>query len=92
MAYDETSIRVLKPSEVYDQFEWVRANELAKQHKKPLACVERGIEACRVTGVPLDYYIERYLKNNKNTLKNETFENAYFEIMKKSQQRRNKKR
>ncbi|MCL1128091.1 hypothetical protein [Shewanella surugensis] len=88
MAYDETSIRVLKVDEIYDRFEWVRANELAKEYKQPLACVERGIEACRVTDTPLDYFIERYLKNNKDTLKNETFENAYFDIMKRSQWRR----
>ncbi|MCL1128003.1 hypothetical protein [Shewanella surugensis] len=42
MAYDATSIRVLKAEEVYDRFEWVRANELAKEYKKPLACVERA--------------------------------------------------
>ncbi|MCL1123183.1 hypothetical protein [Shewanella surugensis] len=83
MSYDASSIRILSDDEVCDKFEWVRAHELATEYKQPLRCVERAIEACRVTGTPLEHYIERYLKNNKSIPKDHTFENAYLDIMKR---------
>lgn len=79
--YNASSIRILKPEEAEQRFEWLRAENLATQYSKPLEFVERGIEACRRASVDLDFFIKRYLEGDKSGEKNILLEEAFLELM-----------
>lgn len=64
MAYTAENIKILSDKEVCDSFTWLRAHELANEYKRPVAFIERHIEACRLAGVDLDWFISKYLKGN----------------------------
>lgn len=80
--YDSKSIRILKPDEIENRFEWAHVVALAEKY--PLAnigFIGRGLEACRRCSVESDYFINRYLIKDGKTPPNPDVENAYKEIM-----------
>jgi hypothetical protein len=62
MSYDASSIQILEHEAVLERFFWAKAGELAYTYKRPLAWIERGLQACERVNVPHDYFIDRYLK------------------------------
>lgn len=62
MTYDASSIQVLDRDEVFSKFFWAKANDLSITYCRPLAWIERGLQACERACVPHDYFIDRYLK------------------------------
>ena len=61
MAYDEHSIRVMSADEIEQRFDWLRLENLAKEHRLPVDWVRRGFEACWRLGIGPDYFIDRYI-------------------------------
>jgi hypothetical protein len=80
--YDASSIKILAPDEASSRFDW--ANVIALADKYPLKSVkhiQRGLEACRRCSVDPDYFIQRYLDDNKAIPVNRDVEASYREIM-----------
>ena len=75
--YNAASIRILKPAEACEKFEWLKANKLAQQYAVPLAFVERGIKASIQLNMPLDYFIKRYLEGLRDIPMNFEFNEVY---------------
>jgi len=79
--YDSRSIKILSQIE-QDEFNFALVARLTAEF--PLyseRIIRRGIEACRRAGVSTDYFIERYLKDNKvNYPLNKLVEDAYKDI------------
>ncbi|HGD8877279.1 TPA: hypothetical protein ACI7KG_004936 [Escherichia coli] len=61
MAYDEHSIRVMSADEIEQRFDWLRLENLAKEHRLPVDWVRRGFKACWRLGIEPDYFIDRYI-------------------------------
>ena len=64
--YTAASIRILKPEEVEDRFDFAKAGALAVQYGKDRKWIERGLAACRDCGVHPSYFIERYVMGDKS--------------------------
>ncbi|EPR6391085.1 hypothetical protein ACU7RR_004291 [Providencia stuartii] len=62
MSYDEKSIRILKPEEAIDRFDWLKAEELAREYTCPLDWVKRGFEASRRLGISPEHFIDKYVR------------------------------
>jgi len=80
--YDASSIRILNPDEYSNKFFWAKAGDLASQYKKPEPWIRRGLEACERVTVPHDYFISRYLLNDKSIPRNPTVDLVFLEILK----------
>jgi hypothetical protein len=80
--YDASSIRILSPDEYSAKFFWAKAGDLAIKHNKPEAWIRRGLEACERVSVPHDYFIGRYLLNDKSIPRNPTVDLVFIEILK----------
>ena len=78
--YNADCIKIKKSSD----FDFSYAHDLAHEYIKPLIFVQRGFEACRRAGMPIDYFITRYLKGDKSTLRNELVEQAYRSILRET--------
>ncbi|WP_061371528.1 hypothetical protein, partial [Salmonella enterica] len=61
MAYDEYSIRVMSADEIEQRFDWLRLENLAKEHRLPVDWVRRGFEACCRLAIEPDSFIDRHL-------------------------------
>jgi hypothetical protein len=61
-SYTASSIVILTPDETNARFGWLRVQGLAAEYRKPVAWIQRGLEACRRAGIDDDYFIARYLK------------------------------
>lgn len=77
--YDENSIRILTAAEV-NQFDWHRAEILAKEHSQPVEWVKRGFEASRRLGISPDYFVEKYILHN-DLPGNSEFEMVFREVL-----------
>lgn len=62
MAYTAANIKV---QEFTDDI-WSQAVSLAQEYGKPVAFIERGLEACQLARVGNSYFINRYLKEDKS--------------------------
>jgi len=80
--YDASSIRILSPDEYASKFFWAKAGDLATKYKKPEPWIRRGLEACERVHVPHDYFINRYLLNDKSVPRNPTVDLVFIEILK----------
>ena len=60
--YDETSIKILKPSEIEDRFPWTIIDSLAHEYSIPREPIERGYIACQQVGLSFQFYIDKYIK------------------------------
>lgn len=60
--YTAASITVLAQEQVLERFFWAKAHDLAQTYHRPLAWIERGLQACERVRKPHDYFIDRYLK------------------------------
>ena len=85
--YDASSIRILSPDEYSTKFFWAKAGDLATQYNKPEAWIRRGLEACERVTVPHDYFISRYLLNDKSIPRNPTVDLVFLEILKEDSRR-----
>ncbi|HFP3305971.1 TPA: hypothetical protein ACHF9X_005260, partial [Escherichia coli] len=47
--------------EIEQRFDWLRLENLAKEHRLPVDWVRRGFEACWRLGIGPDYFIDRYI-------------------------------
>jgi len=61
--YDSSSIQILGDQEIIREarFDWAIADQWAITYNKPLVWVTRSIQACRNTGVDLDWFKQKYL-------------------------------
>ena len=90
--YNADSIRVLKEEEVNDKFgHWAKAAELSYQYRKPEEVIVMALEACRRSNTPIQYYIDRHLKQpmgeyDKSIPINTLFADAYNEILKEERE------
>lgn len=80
MTYDSNNIRILKEEEI-NEFPWRMIEVLADKYIKPLEAVTRGLEVCYLTGTPISYFEDRYLKGDKSVPENETYTLAYMEVL-----------
>ena len=81
-SYDAHSIQILEENEAEERFEWLKLGKLATEYSVPLECIQRGFQACQLTGTSFEeFFIEKYLKKNKTIPKSQPFENAYIELM-----------
>jgi hypothetical protein len=86
MAYDEHSIRVMSADEIEQRFDWLRLENLAKEHRLPVDWVRRGFEACWRLGIGPDYFIDRYIFKRDVPLVPE-FEVVFREIVNENRYR-----
>ena len=71
---------VLDADQRADRFDWVRAAELAARYKRPAEWVSRGLEACRRSRAPADYFIQRYLER-RPIPRNDVVDAAYRDLL-----------
>jgi len=67
------------------------AAELSYQYRKPEELIVKALEACRRSNTPIEYYIERHLKQpigeyDKSIPVNTLFSDAYNEILKEERE------
>ena len=79
--YTADSIKILKPEEATERFEWLKIQELAKQYCCTPQWIERGFEACWRAGESKDYFIERYLKKNREIAVNPHVSMAFRDLL-----------
>jgi hypothetical protein len=80
MNYDASSIRILSEIE-RDVFNFHLIAKLKLEYPNyPAHVIEIGIEACRRASIDTNYFVERYLKGNKEIPLNSAVESAYSEI------------
>lgn len=79
-SYNADSIRILDGDQITEMFVWAEAAELAAQYRRPQKWIERGLEACRRSGVGRDYFIDRFLKRLP-VERNEVVDAAYRELL-----------
>ena len=81
--YGASNIKVLSNEESLEH-DFVLIDYLATKYCKPVEWVKRSVEACRLCNVdPRDYFVERYLKNNKSIPMNHEVNEVSREIQKK---------
>ncbi|TKG17752.1 hypothetical protein [Vibrio lentus] len=80
--YNADSIRILSPEELAAKaFPWDTVEQLVDRYTAPKETVQRGIEACFFTNTPVDYYENRYLKNDRTVPIIQEHYDAYLELM-----------
>lgn len=62
--YNADCIRVLRPDEVEEKFEWMQIQGLANEYKCSPKWIARGFEACWRSGVDKEYFIQKYLEKD----------------------------
>lgn len=62
MPYDASAIQILDSEQVCQKFVWAKAGTLAERYKKPLAWIERGLQACDRIGIDHSFFIQKYLE------------------------------
>ena len=67
MPYTAASIQVKE----YSDDIWAQAASLSEQYGKPVAFIERGLEACQLARIGNSYFIDRYLKEDKSVKLNQ---------------------
>lgn len=87
MNYDEKSIRILKPEEAIDRFDWLKAEELAKEYTCPLEWVKRGFEASRRLGISPEHFINKYVRK-LDIPKDIEFESVFIELLNEERHKR----
>lgn len=80
--YTAKDIRILAPEEAVSRFEWAHIGALAAKHHRPAEWIERGFRACQHVGVPVDYFVERYLEG-KPVARREDVDAAFRELFAK---------
>lgn len=64
--YNAASIRILSPLEASERFGFARASELARLHPEtPHDFITRMVEACQLSGWPVELAERRYLAGDK---------------------------
>ncbi len=63
--YDASCIKILTEKEAEERFPWVKIERLAQEYLRDKDWIANGLEACVRCGVPQEYFIEYYLKKNK---------------------------
>ena len=61
-SYTAKNIKILKSGEAEERFVWMQAHTLAEKYCKPVAFIERGIEAYSLAGATTQDFIDRYLE------------------------------
>jgi hypothetical protein len=64
--YSAKDIKILSGQEALVLMSWLNAETLATQYQRDLKFIQRGLLACRNADVPECYFVERYLKQNKD--------------------------
>jgi hypothetical protein len=64
--YTADNIKILSNQEAVEDMPWLQIESLAKRYNKDVDFVKRGIEACLLADVSPNYFIDRYLKGNKD--------------------------
>jgi hypothetical protein len=85
--YDASSIRILNPEEYSNKFFWAKAGDLAIKYNMPEPWIRRGLDACERGNVPHDYFINRYLLNDKSIPHNQTVDLIFLEVLKENKRR-----
>ena len=75
--YDEHSIQILTQPEVTEIFEWAEIGALAHQYGMPVKLIERGFAACAAVGISPEYFVKRYLMNDRSVQFREDVDAAY---------------
>lgn len=66
--YDASNIKILTQHEAEERFSWVYIENLAATYLRDKAWIALGLEACVQCKVPQEYFVEYYLKKNKETV------------------------
>lgn len=83
--YTANAIRVLKPEETIERFDWVRTGEWASGYPHvPAEFISRAIEACRRAGVDLEYIKHRYLDGDLSVPLNEAVDEQMRQILREA--------
>ena len=82
--YTAKNIKVLSSEEAENQFGWLKAGKLAAKYHKPLAFIERGLEAYRLAGASAEAFEDRYLKKLPDAPKNHEAELISIELQRKA--------
>ena len=75
--YDADAIKILAPTEVIERFEWAETGALAHQYKTPVKLIQRGFAACAAVGISPEYFVQRYLMNDRSVQFREDVDEAY---------------
>lgn len=78
--YTAKDIRILSDEDIIEKFDWAKIGSLSEQYKAPTEWIERGFMACDRAGVPVEYFIDRYLKKDKEVPFHEGVDEAYREL------------
>jgi hypothetical protein len=79
MSYTAKNIKIKE----YSEDIWSQAISLAEEYGKPVAFIERGLEACQLARVGNDYFIDRYLKEDKSVAINREVNEISRELLRK---------
>jgi hypothetical protein len=83
--YTAKSIRILRDDEIARKFEWAEVESLAAKYRRTAAWIKRGLDACETAGVAPEYFIRRYLDDDKTIPKHEGVEAAFVEALQATQ-------
>lgn len=84
MVYDASSITLPSDEELLQKTPWLMAETIAHKYNRDQAFIERGIEACQLAGVSVDYFIKRYLEGDKTIPENKEVSTISMELQKQS--------
>lgn len=79
--YNADSIRVLRPDEAEEKFEWMLIQNLAAEYKCSPKWIERGFESCWRSGVDKEYFIQRYLEKDPSVAPIAVVGEAFRELL-----------
>jgi hypothetical protein len=79
--YDASSIKILKPEEASEKFEWLKLQQLADHYHCTTEWIERGFKACYRAGVDKQYFISRYLEKDVTVPINALVNDAYRDLL-----------
>jgi hypothetical protein len=85
--YTAANIRILSGPELVDRFDWAKAGQLAEKYSLPLDHVERGLQACRESGVDPEYFVRRYLDKDKTVERRPEVEDAFLELVRQEREK-----
>ena len=80
--YDASSIKILQQEEIEERFEWVKIERLAQEYLRDKQWIADGLEACIRCNVSQEYFIEYYLKKNKEVKYLSEVTDTYKELLK----------
>lgn len=87
LEYTAKNIAALSDQETQESMPWLKAARLAAQYPQwPQEFILRGVLASEYSNVPLEYFEQRYLQEDKAVLENPAFTSTYKDLLEQARQ------